>query len=126
MWISDLVVTTGCVGEWPKKTDFAGEPKTVVFNRRQGQWAPPTDADLEETLVPDIAETLVPIVFGRPNFSRDIKSIGNTRPDVDVHTFVCGNGRLVEDLEMVVAGCNQQCQDEARGQTYYAHFERFG
>eukprot|EP00913_Durusdinium_trenchii_P001455 g1348.t1 len=55
-----------------------------------------TDRGSADRLQPEVEgdpcdERMVPIWFGRPNFKRDISSIGKARPDMNVHVYVCGN-----------------------------------
>jgi len=70
----------------------------------------------------------LPVVFGRPNFSREIMAIGNAWPEYTSHVYVCGNDQLVQSLRDVVEECNSHVR-EAGGQEqdkFRLHFERFG
>jgi len=76
-------------------------------------------------------ERLIPVTFGRPNFMRDISSIGRARPDISVHVYICGNDMLVKDLESVCHQCSALAAARSRVdktplQKYVVHFERFG
>jgi len=80
---------------------------------------------------PEVAKEhlMVPVTFGRPNFLRDIASIGRARPDKNLHVYVCGNDTLVHDLQ---SACQRIAQDALQRnpnqklQQYLVHFERFG
>jgi len=70
----------------------------------------------------------LPVVFGRPNFSREILAIGNAWPEYKAHVYVCGNDLLVQSLRDVCEECNAYVR-EAGGQEqdkFRLHFERFG
>lgn len=76
-------------------------------------------------------ERMIPVTFGRPNFMRDISSIGRARPDISVHVYICGNDMLVKDLESVCHQCSVLAAARSRVektplQKYIVHFERFG
>jgi ferredoxin-NADP reductase len=71
-------------------------------------------------------DKLIPVVFGRPSFAKEICAIGQARPTWDVQVYACGNDALVQDLQDVVAACNAQGSAAAKKQRYELHFERFG
>jgi len=76
-------------------------------------------------------DSLVPIVFGRPNFATEIRAIGKARPGTDVDVYVCGNDAVVNNLFDVAAVCNERAaadvkKGDAPRQSYRVHFERFG
>ena len=73
---------------------------------------------------------MVPVNVGRPNFLRDIASIGRARPEKNLHVYVCGNTTLVHDLQ---SGCQRIAKEalqrnphQKKLQQYIVHFERFG
>jgi predicted ferric reductase len=77
------------------------------------------------------SSAFLPVVFGRPNFAREVRAIGKARPAQDVHVYVCGNDALVQSLQAVCTACNDSARSEAQEgrrqpQKYKMHFERFG
>ncbi|CAK9098913.1 Respiratory burst oxidase homolog protein F (Cytochrome b245 beta chain homolog RbohAp108) (NADPH oxidase RBOHF) (AtRBOHF) [Durusdinium trenchii] len=95
-----------------------------------------TDRGSADRLQPEVEgdpcdERMVPIWFGRPNFKRDISSIGKARPDMNVHVYVCGNDDLVRGLQSICDSCAQEALARSRTrkgplQKYVVHYERFG
>jgi len=86
------------------------------------------DADASQTAK---EKRMIPVTFGRPNFLRDIGSIGRARPDMSVHVYVCGNDNLVKDLSCVCHKCGVAAAARGRAQRthqqqFVMHFERFG
>ncbi|CAJ1351929.1 unnamed protein product [Effrenium voratum] len=73
-------------------------------------------------------QRMIPITLGRPNFCRDIGSIGRARPDLNIHVYICGNEALVSDLQSACVKCAQQALSRKGKalQQYLVHFERFG
>lgn len=74
---------------------------------------------------------LLPIVFGRPDWATEVRSIGKSCPGKNIHLYVCGPAKLVEELQDVAVVCNQHAERDTteRGvaqQSYIVHFERFG
>ncbi|CAE7536273.1 noxC [Symbiodinium natans] len=74
---------------------------------------------------------MIPVTFGRPNFLRDISSIGKARPEINVHVYICGNDTIVQDLTSVCQQCSavaaaRSREDKRPLQKYIVHFERFG
>jgi len=74
---------------------------------------------------------MVPVIFGRPDFATEIRSIGKARPGYNVHLYACANDTVVQGLQDVADVCNlhAQADSEANGtppQKYILHFERFG
>lgn len=77
----------------------------------------------------------LPVVFGRPNFAKEIRAIGEAHSDQDVHIYVCGNAGLVDSLKETCISCNRQAKasqeaelgnDKIAAQEFIFHYERFG
>merc|ERR1719362_2135985 len=74
---------------------------------------------------------MVPIIFGRPDFATEIRSIGKARPGYNIHIYACANDTVVQGLQDVVDVCNlhAEADTQANGtapQRYICHYERFG
>jgi len=74
---------------------------------------------------------MLPLVFGRPDFGIEVRSIGKARPEYDVDIYICGNDAIVKGLQDTIVLCNQHSQRDAealgtRQQIYTVHYERFG
>jgi NAD(P)H-flavin reductase len=74
---------------------------------------------------------LVPVIFGRPDFATEIRSIGKARPGYNVHIYACANDLVVQGLQDVAEVCNQHAFADTQAndtlpQKYMLHFERFG
>jgi len=79
----------------------------------------------------DSVEILVPVVFGRPAFEKEISAIGEAHKDADVSIYACGNNAIVKSLEDVCKACNKRGKHpmssmNGGGQQYELYFERFG
>jgi len=77
-------------------------------------------------------ELMLPVVFGRPDFGIEVRSIGKARPEYDVDIYICGNDAIVNGLQDVAVLCNEHAQRDfdatpgTRRQNYTVHYERFG
>jgi len=79
---------------------------------------------------------VLPVVFGRPDFEKELRAIGKAHRDFDVHTYVCGNMTIVKSLREICAKLTTEQSEAASksigptagqgGQKYCMHFERFG
>jgi len=74
---------------------------------------------------------MVPIIFGRPDFATEIRSIGKARPGYNVHLYACANDTVVQGLQDVADVCSlhAEADTQANGtapQKYILHYERFG
>jgi len=71
----------------------------------------------------------LPLVFGRPDFAKEIRAIGKANPDHNVHIYVCGNDSVVQNLNDVAEQCDIKSEKNAgHGQPHQhfdVHFERF-
>jgi len=94
-----------------------------------------SDIDIERGMrmrsVKEGADWMVPVVFGRPDFATELRSIGKARPGMNVDVYVCGNDAVVKNLQEVCIVCNQHAERDvhengAPRQHYSVHFERFG
>lgn len=93
--------------------------------------APGIDASLG--MVPSDGDDfyMVPIIFGRPDFATEIRSIGKARPGYNVHLYACANDTVVQGLQDVADVCSlhAEADTQANGtapQKYILHYERFG
>jgi len=80
-------------------------------------------------------ERTLPVVFGRPDFEKELQAIGAANPKHDVHTYICGNMAIVKSLKDI---CESLTQGGIRStgswhsplkrshQKFVVHFERFG
>jgi ferredoxin-NADP reductase len=75
---------------------------------------------------------LLPVTFGRPDFEKELRAIGQHTPNHDVHTYICGNDQIVKSLQNVcnVLEAESRCQTEDKNRMSYQRFlvtyERFG
>lgn len=84
--------------------------------------------------VGDCAEAMVPIVFGRPDFAKEIHAIGRAHPEYDVDVYACGNPELVESLQDICKLCASRSEsttgarssEQKRRQRFQVHYENFG
>jgi len=88
-------------------------------------------AEQEVMSVADEAKLMLPVVFGRPDFGTEVRSIGKSRPNYDVDIYICGNDAIVKNLQETVVVCNQHAERDfaergGRQQYYTVHYERFG
>merc|ERR1719456_546262 len=77
------------------------------------------------------AKLMLPVVFGRPDFGTEVRSIGKARPQYDVDIYICGNDMIVKGLQEVCVVCDQHARRDVtahggRLQKYTVHYERFG
>jgi len=74
----------------------------------------------------------VPVAFGRPDFEKEFMAIGSTRPNTDIHVYVCGGSALVDSLTEISEGCSAAARlRRSKGcvsiaQQYHVHKELFG
>jgi len=76
----------------------------------------------------------LPVVFGRPNFAKEIRGIGQAHSDQDVHVYVCGNDGLVAGLKETCLRCSEEAKaskeddlgNDRNAQEFIFHYERFG
>jgi len=82
----------------------------------------------EQTL-PKAEMKNLPLIFGRPDFAKEVRAIGKANPDHNVHIYVCGNNSIVQNLNDVAEQCNIKSEKDAghgqRHQHFDVHFERF-
>jgi len=73
-------------------------------------------------------DALLPMTFGRPDFTAEIQAIGKARREHDIHVYACGNGTLVESLHDICKVCNEhaRAKDPSRPQRYIFRREHFG
>jgi len=74
---------------------------------------------------------LLPVVFGRPDFVREIRAIGQAQEGNNVHVYICGNETIVRGIKDACAVCNMHAAEDAKElrkkrQKYFVHYERFG
>jgi NAD(P)H-flavin reductase len=71
----------------------------------------------------------LPLIFGRPDFAKEVRAIGKANPLNHVHIYICGNDKVVQDLTNVAEKCNKDSKRRAGdGQPYQnfnVRFERF-
>jgi len=86
------------------------------------------ESTIEET-VPAAQMNNLPLVFGRPDFDKEVRAIGKANPDSNVHIYVCGNNSVVQNLKHVAKQCNIKSKNDdghsQRHQHFKVHFERF-
>mmetsp|Transcript_98202 Transcript_98202/g.225408 ORF Transcript_98202/g.225408 Transcript_98202/m.225408 type:complete len:740 (+) Transcript_98202:70-2289(+) len=113
----------------------AATPEALLWNEAVRRWNETTRDSMDRSawpscwvagcdLVIGLTDTVpggVPIILGRPKLQREIRRVGKLSPDVDVHTFVCGNKELVASLKSICEVCSQR--DDK--QKYVVHQERF-
>jgi len=80
---------------------------------------------------PSGLDAYLPVTFGRPDFAKEVRAIGQARPGHNVYVYVCGNDALVQSLRGVCRSCNDQAEvatarDGDLPQKYAVHYERFG
>merc|ERR1712048_1222047 len=128
LWLSHMVENVGEVqeGECMLSQNF-----TTASSAKQSA----DDFDVERGMrmrsVKEGADWKVPVVFGRPEFATELRSIGKARPGMDVDVYVCGNDAVVKNLQETCIVCNQHAERDthengAPRQQYAVHFERFG
>mmetsp|Transcript_81036 Transcript_81036/g.251469 ORF Transcript_81036/g.251469 Transcript_81036/m.251469 type:complete len:367 (-) Transcript_81036:104-1204(-) len=116
--------------------DVRSRFKEEAKRRRSGLFTTRTFSSLDVQSVsvpmaPSGLDAYVPVVFGRPDFAKEVRSIGQARPGHNVYIYVCGNDALVQSLQDVGQLCNKRAQaaTERNGdlpQKYLVHYERFG
>mmetsp|Transcript_69337 Transcript_69337/g.151399 ORF Transcript_69337/g.151399 Transcript_69337/m.151399 type:complete len:1049 (+) Transcript_69337:114-3260(+) len=73
--------------------------------------------------------TSLPIIFGRPNFQKELRAIGKANPNQNVHVYACGNDALVQSLKSCCSHCSLSAKASKQGpntQDFVLHYERFG
>lgn len=74
------------------------------------------------------ANTMLPIIFGRPDFTTEIQAVGKNSPDFDVDVYVCANGVLADSIKDICRVCNLRAKDDvarASPQRYNFRSENF-
>jgi len=108
----------------------------------EGQTMPSRESSSHFSVPPSVApagtagfSNFLPVVFGRPNFAKEIRAIGEAHSDQDVHIYVCGNAGLVASLKETCVSCNRQAtasqeaepgNDKIAAQEFVFHYECFG
>jgi len=105
--------------------EFFSSDMSESFSRSSGVIQ---DSDITED------DLMLPVVFGRPDFGAEIRSIGKARPEFDVDVYICGNDAIVKSLLDTCTVCTHRAKEQAaadetgqtRAQKYFVHYERFG
>eukprot|EP00928_Gymnodinium_smaydae_P070765 TRINITY_DN54537_c0_g1_i1.p1 TRINITY_DN54537_c0_g1~~TRINITY_DN54537_c0_g1_i1.p1 ORF type:complete len:1018 (-),score=227.25 TRINITY_DN54537_c0_g1_i1:154-3051(-) len=143
-WSGDLMALCGKTSSiastsWPTATARAASAARAASNSSAGDgfqvhaFSTTASADSKEVMGErrSALQSMVPIVFGRPDFATEIRSIGKARPGLDVNVYVCGNDSLVKSMQDVLDVCNLHAERDAKSgeaprQKYRLHYERFG
>jgi len=80
---------------------------------------------------PSVSSTLsqqrmLPVIFGRPDFGKELPAISAAYPDEDVNVYVCGGGPLVKSLQTVCGESTAPCKESGKRGKYNLFHERFG
>merc|ERR1712151_1356924 len=143
LWASDLVENVDepepSIKEFTKENQWRKGLFAPSFSTGVDTCGENDDYDCERAMsavervrsTKDGVNWMVPIVFGRPDFATEIRSIGKARPGMNVDVHVCGNDAIVKNLQEVCIVCNEHAErDQSENgipqQHYKVHFERFG
>lgn len=66
-------------------------------------------------------QRMLPVVFGRPDFQKELEAVGNTYLNEDVNVYVCGNTALVDTMKKACEFC-----DNGNRSRFHLSHERFG
>jgi len=138
LWVSDMIENVGEKNDgviqssrdnW--RNDLLSRSFSTICEANNQDDEDDIEKAMSARSVKDDVNWMVPVVFGRPDFATEIRSIGKARPGMNVDLYVCGNDAIVKNLQEICIVCNQhaerdRCENNAPPQHYEVHFERFG
>lgn len=93
---------------------------------------PGGDGDATKLIDEEAAEELqsegplVPVAFGRPDWEKELRSVGSSWDAEDVNIYICGSMTIVKNVQEVCEKLNNERFDEGNPTAFKVFFERFG
>merc|ERR1711862_1059064 len=81
------------------------------------------DDGLHET---EFGDGCLPLIFGRPEFEKELGAIGRANPGHDVHVYICGGDKLVREVQNCCNVCHRVSKRRGYKQHFKVTYERFG